>query len=148
MLKQMFVKNKVAAEIWPSCPQRKRPASGGAHGKRGVSGPASGGVPVSAIQFGPYHIRTVIEELDLAQRHFQQRMPVMSRTPGVAQTRKFLCPMGSAEHAAILYEFESREARTREFEVPHEFMVIDAPRRIELAANEFRRYHCRIENAR
>lgn len=94
-----------------------------------VSGPASeaglpGGVPAPAIQFGTYRIRTVEEELDLAQWYAQQRMPVMSRMPGAVQTRKFLCSVGWAKHA-ILYEFESLEARTREFEVPHESKVTD-----------------------
>jgi len=62
--------------------------------------------------------------LDLAQWYAHQRMPVMARMPGAVQTRKFLCSVGWAKHA-ILYEFESLEARTREFEVPHESKVTD-----------------------
>lgn len=94
-----------------------------------VSGPAAGvglpgGVPAPAIQFGTYRIRNVEEEFDLALWYAQQRMPVMARMPGAVQTRKFLCSVGWAKHA-ILYEFESLEARTREFEVPHESKVTD-----------------------
>ena len=94
-----------------------------------VSGPAAerglpGGPPAPAIQFGTYRIRTVEEELDLAQWYAHQRLPVMARMPGAVQTRKFLCSVGWAKHG-ILYEFESLEARTREFEVPHESKVVD-----------------------
>ncbi len=94
-----------------------------------VNGPAyscrsPGSTPAPAIQFGTYRIRTAEEELDLACWYAQQRFPVMSRMPGAVLTRKFLTVSGWAKHG-IMYEFESLEARTREFEEPHESKVVD-----------------------
>jgi hypothetical protein len=94
-----------------------------------VNGPAllarsPGGAPAPAIQFGTYRIGTVEEELDINCWYAHQRFPLMARLPGSVMTRKFVSSVGWAKHG-ILYEFESLEARTREFEVPHESKVVD-----------------------
>jgi hypothetical protein len=95
-----------------------------------VNGPAvhlrpPGSVPAPAIQFGTYRIRSVEEELDLACWYAHQRFPLMARMPGSVVTRKFVTSVGWAKHA-VLYEFESLEARTKHFEVPEESKMVDA----------------------
>jgi len=94
-----------------------------------VNGPAvlarePGGASAPAIQFGSYRIRTVEEELDIELWYANQRFPLMARMPGSVLTRKFLTSFGWAKHA-VLYEFESLEARTREFEEPHESRMVN-----------------------
>lgn len=94
-----------------------------------IDGPAAhtrlpGSTPAPAIQFGSFRIRTVEEEFDLARWYAQYRFPTMAQLPGVVMTRKFLCSVGWAKHA-VLYEFESLEARTTHFEEPHESLVMD-----------------------
>ncbi len=94
-----------------------------------TDGPAgineSGGAePAPAIQFGTYRIRSEQDEFDLGRWYAQQRFPVMAAMPGVIRTRKFLSSAGWAKHA-ILYEFESVETRTKNFEEPHESKIVD-----------------------
>jgi hypothetical protein len=94
-----------------------------------VNGPSllarePGGAPAPAIQFGSYRIRNVEEEIDIECWYAQQRFPLMARMPGSVLTRKFVTSFGWAKHA-VLYEFESLDARTRQFEEPHESKVVD-----------------------
>lgn len=94
-----------------------------------VNGPASharlpGSTPAPAIQFGTYRIQNEEAELDLGCWYAQQRFPVMSRMPGSVLTRKYLSSSGWAKHG-IMYEFESLEARTRQFEEPEESKIVD-----------------------
>lgn len=84
--------------------------------------PGAGTAP--AIQFGTYRIRTVEEEQDINCWYAHQRFPLMARMPGSVTTRKFVTSTGWAKHA-ILYEFESLEARTKHFEVPEESKVVN-----------------------
>lgn len=92
-------------------------------------GPAAGrrradGVPAAAIQFGTFRVTDEAAEADINCWYAQQRFPVMMGLPGCVGLRKFLCSTGWAKHA-ILYEFESLEARTAQFEVPHESQIND-----------------------
>lgn len=94
-----------------------------------VSGPAygtraPGSTPAPAIQFGTYRIRSFEEELSLACWYVHDRFPLMAQMPGVVLTRKFLSSLGWAKHG-VMYEFESLEARTNQFEVPHEGRFVD-----------------------
>jgi hypothetical protein len=53
-----------------------------------------------------------------------ERFPLMGRMPGSVLTRKLVSMLGWAKHG-ILYEFESLQARTQHFEVPHESRIVD-----------------------
>ena len=94
-----------------------------------VNGPASntrlpGSTPAPAIQFGSYRIRSAEDELDLGCWYAQHRFPIMARMKGSVLTRKYLSASGWAKHG-IMYEFESLEARTQQFEEPEESKVVD-----------------------
>jgi len=89
-----------------------------------ISTRAPGSTPAPAIQFGTYRIRTFEEELSLNMWYAHERFPLMSRMPGSVLTRKFVSMLGWAKHG-ILYEFESLEARTKQFEEPHESRIVD-----------------------
>ncbi|MDO9435826.1 hypothetical protein [Hydrogenophaga sp.] len=94
-----------------------------------VNGPAGharlpGSTPAPAIQFGTYSIQSPEAELDLGCWYAQQRFPVMARMQGSVLTRKYLSSSGWAKHG-IMYEFESLEARTRQFEEPEESKIVD-----------------------
>jgi hypothetical protein len=95
-----------------------------------VSGPAigkrpQGGTPGPAIQMGSFRVRSPEEEFDLGCWYAQYRMPHMAQMPGCIATRKLNCVAGWVKHA-ILYEFESLEARLQNFEEPHEALALDA----------------------
>lgn len=95
-----------------------------------VSGPAigkrpQGGTPGPAIQMGSFRVRSPEEEFDLGCWYAQYRMPHMAQMSGCIATRKLNCVAGWVKHA-ILYEFESLEARLQNFEEPHEALALDA----------------------
>ena len=87
-----------------------------------VEGPAAGeyrgGMALApCIQLGSFNCAPQHEE-DMLAWYAQCRMPAMTRLPGCIRTRKLASVAGWAKHA-ILYEFESLEARNRHF-VRHE----------------------------
>ena len=80
-----------------------------------VNGPAigrrpQGGTPGPAIQMGSFRVRSLEEEFDLGCWYAQYRLPHMAQMPGCIAARKLNSVAGWAKHA-ILYEFESLEAR-------------------------------------
>ena len=95
-----------------------------------VNGPAigrrpQGSTPGPAIQMGSFRVRSVEEEFDLGCWNAQYRLPHMAQMPGCIAARKLNCVAGWVKHA-ILYEFESLDARLRNFEEPHEALARDA----------------------
>jgi hypothetical protein len=65
------------------------------------------------IQLGSFNCQPEGEE-DMLAWYAQCRMDAMTRLPGCIRTRKLASVMGWAKHA-ILYEFESLDARNRYF---------------------------------
>ena len=66
------------------------------------------GIPAPVIQMGRFNVPRDDEE-DLESWYAQERMPMVSRTPGCVGGRKLLAAAGDPKHA-VLYEFISLEA--------------------------------------
>ena len=95
-----------------------------------VNGPAirkrpQGTTPGPAIQMGSFRVRSLAEEFDLGCWYAQYRLPHMAQMPGCIAARKLNCVAGWVKHA-VLYEFESLDARLQNFEEPHEALALDA----------------------
>jgi hypothetical protein len=81
------------------------------------------GTPGPAIQMGSFRIKSVEDEIDVAEWYAQYRLPAMARMPGCIQTRKLVSVAGWAKHS-VLYEFTSLEARHENFQ-NHESLTLD-----------------------
>ena len=71
------------------------------------------GIPAPAVQMGRFNAPREEEE-DLEAWYAQERMPMVSRTPGCVRGQKLLAASGDPKHA-VLYEFVSLEAREAHF---------------------------------
>ena len=71
------------------------------------------GIPAPAIQMGRFNAPRDDEE-DLESWYAQERMPLVSRTPGCIEGRKLLAAAGDPKHG-VLYDFLSLETRDSHF---------------------------------
>ena len=84
--------------------------------------PGTGAPP--AIQLGNYLTSTQKDDMDLALWYRTMKLPQVTRARGCIGARKLVSLVGWAKHG-IMYEFESLEARTRQFEEPEESKIVD-----------------------
>jgi hypothetical protein len=95
-----------------------------------VNGPelrlrAPGTTPGPAIQMGMLRIKTVEAEHAVGKWYANSRLPLIAGMPGAISARVYACLCGWPE-IAVLYEFESIDARATSFE-PQETALAKGP---------------------